>query len=102
MTIPNSNYNIYRNFKKNTIEEDLNRSNVLNRISLILDRIENINKTMNKTINNKKKEDKSYCHKLQTALFYCREKNDLPNQRFHKCNELNEFIEKIGCYKPYE
>ena len=98
MTIPNYNYNIYRNFKKNTIEEDLDTTNVLNRISLLLDRIENINKT----INNKKREDKSYCHKLQTALFYCREKNDLPNQRFHKCNELNKFIEKIGCYKPYE
>lgn len=98
MTIPNYNYNIYRNFKKNTIEEDLDTTNVLNRISLLLDRIENINKTINK----KKREDKSYCHKLQTALFYCREKNDLPNQRFYKCNELNEFIEKIGCYKPYE
>lgn len=94
MTIPNYNYNIYRNFKKNTIEEELDRTNVLNRISLLLDRIENMN--------NKKREDKSYCHKLQTALFHCREKNDLPNQRFHKCNDLNKFIEKIGCYKPYE
>lgn len=47
------------------------------------------------------KEDKKYCHKLQDALFLCREKNTSGYPK-EKCKKLDKFIESLDCYNPYK
>lgn len=46
-------------------------------------------------------EDKSYCLKLQDALFICREKN-VSGPAKEKCNDLDKFIQLIHCYNLYK
>lgn len=69
MTIPNSNYKVYKSS------------------------IDNLNLNL--------REDKKYCHKLQDALFLCREKN-IHGIGKDKCKKLDKFIESLDCYNPYK
>ena len=71
MTIPNHNYLVYK------------------------DMIDSTNK-MKEFI-----ENKTYCFKLQDALFICREKNAKGIAK-NKCDQLDKFIKQIDCYNPYK